>query len=672
MTYGSGRRVVVLVTLLAAALCCPANCRHDRSDSDHVSHSARSLRGKAGKPHSPRTHDLRKEDHHSRGRYFPHMRHPGFEEAEKLPRTVHARVESGNRAHVAFEIDGTSFTFDLVPMMLYSADGGGVRYFGAGANMTEIETESSEGVDSAEAFHLASDDRQAIAYITSDGKVHGFFHHQDSAFMLQPADPHHARGDKHGYRQHYLKVLAQDRDRRLDVIEEETHAEHELSAGLQYLSGNLSQNATGARPREAHGSGRWQGTRFWPGCYPLDQVQHFLKIRIIIDVKAMQIYPNAAVRLAEEMVAMSNYIFENQLNIQLQIKHLDVYTDAATAPSYGGNNCGNPQDYTVYLDQRLRAMENANANSDAAVTMMLTGCGSAEGVVGYANVGALCSDRKGGATMVIHRVAGAAPWLTFAHELAHVIGADHAFDDSPDGQTGGQTGGIMDYYRDGRYRGETQFHPSYTKPDLCSALSDRYYKCGLSKFEVSDASYTPTTSTPVSTHYNDGNYYGGWRPSAGLCVRDPDEPQCIVSPGYLEGEDYPNNHFCSIECLDVGTPIRVTFWKVRGLGDPMTINGQDYGSNKWESAPHGVVPTGSITWTTDGSKSRPGWRMCRDPDNTTAPGPGGGEASTTSSASSGSTSASVRSTSSSLSPLLITAMLTAAASLLRIRGEPGC
>jgi hypothetical protein len=146
-----------------------------------------------------------------------------------------------------------------------------------------------------------------------------------------------------------------------------------------------------------------------------------------------------------DMISNSNFIYVNQMNIYLTVKSIAIaqtlsdakYTTWNDAPSSGPKTC-RAQDMSTTLNNLVayrRTLVAGDAFRDTAATHLLTDCFPPPGTVGLAYVGTICSTTMASGVDTYSTTI----WKTFAHELGHNYGANHAFQ-----QGQGTTGGIMD------------------------------------------------------------------------------------------------------------------------------------------------------------------------------------------------------------------------------------
>jgi hypothetical protein len=232
---------------------------------------------------------------------------------------------------------------------------------------------------------------------------------------------------------------------------------------------------------------RWAGTKWYPGCYNDDSTPHVMKVGVCIDNTAKggdswnqrRGYSYNGGSYQSEIAYQFNQatmIYQNQMNIELQVGFTITYANDAAAPNLFDSNCAVGASINNQLNQLKDFVSGglggkANPN-DVVSTHMFTGCNpSGYGTVGLAWVGTLCNG--GYATGVNHMNSG---WTTFAHELGHNFKASHSFEA---GQ--GRTGGIMDY-GDGKLDGIYQFNTQYRKSQVCGHVNSVQSRCSSAAF----------------------------------------------------------------------------------------------------------------------------------------------------------------------------------------------
>lgn len=95
----------------------------------------------------------------------------------------------------------------------------------------------------------------------------------------------------------------------------------------------------------------------------------------------------------------------------------------------------------------------------------------------------------------------------------------------------------------------------------------------------------------------------GWTLVSGQCTID--NAGCASSPNYPNY--YQNNQACQINTGSERGAINVISFNTERWFDHLNINGRDYNGY---SGPQGVVAAGTITWSSDYSVTRTGWKIC--------------------------------------------------------------
>jgi hypothetical protein len=186
----------------------------------------------------------------------------------------------------------------------------------------------------------------------------------------------------------------------------------------------------------------------WTNCFPTQNVPKRLLLSFVLDTGYVRRYKSnieAAIASIYDMITNSNFMYVNQMNVYLVVKSIAVaqslddpqYATWNDAPSSGPKTC-RAQDMSTTLNNLVawrRTLPAGNAFRDAAATHLMTDCFPPPGTVGLAYVGTLCQTPLASGV----NTYSATTWKTFAHELGHNFGGNHAFQE---GQ--GRTGGIMD------------------------------------------------------------------------------------------------------------------------------------------------------------------------------------------------------------------------------------
>ena len=105
---------------------------------------------------------------------------------------------------------------------------------------------------------------------------------------------------------------------------------------------------------------------------------------------------------------------------------------------------------------------------------------------------------------------------------------------------------------------------------------------------------------------------------------------CVVSGQCVHSAHYPrpydDNERCTLRPVR-GQPLRVEAFATEESEDYLVINGVRYSgrmANDWvgHAPPQSIIPDRDITWSSDGSVSRSGWRICQGPPPPPPPSPG--------------------------------------------------
>lgn len=195
-------------------------------------------------------------------------------------------------------------------------------------------------------------------------------------------------------------------------------------------------------------------------CFPNDKIgSHVFTVDIAYTT-------DAARAKLEEWLDQTSAILFAQTHIRLEL-------GAATQKEYNCNAVDINDDSTLiqHSGQSLAngglyiwAVDNCQVNLDE--NRIILGAAFQSSVCNHLNQGIILTD--------------SAAFDTVAHEVGHLIGAEHPFDNVEDQ---GKYGGIMDYNRNGLHNGIVQFKPDQ-KTALCTTL--RHATCRLSCNDTAD------------------------------------------------------------------------------------------------------------------------------------------------------------------------------------------
>merc|ERR1711971_375256 len=117
------------------------------------------------------------------------------------------------------------------------------------------------------------------------------------------------------------------------------------------------------------------------------------------------------------------------------------------------------------------------------------------------------------------------------------------------------------------------------------------------------ATTTIATMTTTSTSTLD-KQIPMWQVTDGPCSIDAHH--CLRSPNYPD--NYDKKQSCTIEVdASLAAPIVATSFETEARYDKLVVNGASYSGS---DGPVGVVPQGSISWSSDGSVQKSGFMLC--------------------------------------------------------------
>lgn len=282
-----------------------------------------------------------------------------------------------------------------------------------------------------------------------------------------------------------------------------------------------------------------RGSRFlqaiepWDNCYSGEETPRHLDIGITVDCsfyKHNQFRVDLVLNAIESYVSRTNLVFSQQFNIYLRVKQVVVLACSGDDADIPFNLCKESieDDLSLFADW-VSDLDFEQADQPLQIAKqglwhLLTACHDSPGNIGIAYVqdpddqsryGTVCEHSvRGSLNVAVTSVTSGTPWLTFAHEVAHNLGARHSFEDGK-----GNTGGIMDTGSSGLYNGVVQFNP-YRKDEICHELDYSINSgiCSYTKENSRHSFYVPFDDGCLDSHSTASCGSNGERCENGLCV----------------------------------------------------------------------------------------------------------------------------------------------------------
>ena len=192
----------------------------------------------------------------------------------------------------------------------------------------------------------------------------------------------------------------------------------------------------------------------WSDCYPKASSGYKLKIGIAVGSMFQSTFGKNTAAQVQSMVSSVNFIYKNQLNIELVVDHL-----------YTGSGQFNDECLTGIGSQMVSFREWPKPSSQGLWHLIDDCFGRSPGsVAGTAYMRAICRRPKNVGVTYCNGRNCARGFKTLAHEFGHNFGAEHSFEEGRR-----TTGGIMDY-GSGILNGIYQFNSKYRKDEICTEL----------------------------------------------------------------------------------------------------------------------------------------------------------------------------------------------------------
>jgi len=232
----------------------------------------------------------------------------------------------------------------------------------------------------------------------------------------------------------------------------------------------------------------------WVQCYEGQEQRHTISIGFAMDRHMYAQVGNSidgAVSYISSLISEVNLVYKAQFNFELVVA--DVYIADASDKNVGWNTEGKCDLSTGDLLTKFRLWQDRPSNQ--GLWYLLSDCVDTH-VVGKAYIGSLCNERSNFA--VSHHRSN--DWRIAAHEIGHIFGAWHTFEEGM-----GNTGGIMDYgngmLTEGKHKGEYGFNEKYRRSEICNTLSRVIPQCEFIKVKtlVPSVATLKPTSSPTSS-----------------------------------------------------------------------------------------------------------------------------------------------------------------------------
>ena len=220
-------------------------------------------------------------------------------------------------------------------------------------------------------------------------------------------------------------------------------------------------------------------TRF-ENCYPHSELKHRLNIGIVLTNACYELWCGGNITTASAMIDILvrrvNEIYVSQLNVELHVTELIVMTDAGKGVNGSLSWNTGPNERCPKIGESLKAFrhtmwQKSEEYPSQALWILIDDCrrdissqrAPDERYIGLAYNGKACRNVSYKVAEIRIRTRGN-EWWYFAHELGHLLGAHHSFEEGV-----GTTGGIMDYGNTTAPGNDRPgFNEKYRKLELCT------------------------------------------------------------------------------------------------------------------------------------------------------------------------------------------------------------
>eukprot|EP00924_Labyrinthula_sp_SR-Ha-C_P003396 snap_masked-scaffold_15-processed-gene-8.33-mRNA-1 protein AED:0.38 eAED:0.38 QI:0/0/0/0.5/1/1/4/0/999 len=210
----------------------------------------------------------------------------------------------------------------------------------------------------------------------------------------------------------------------------------------------------------------------WNDCYNAATELHELAIGVSVGSNLLKQIGGSEnlLQYIELIVANTNVFYYQQLNVKLVVHAVEFVSEEDAGSVLWDNH-----DCQQTIQEQLKSYKKVSRPSRQGIWHLMDDCygkgvNSDGGAIGLAHINAVCSDSTANVATTWYNDAGGT-WLIFAHEVGHLFGAQHTWEEGV-----GETGGIMDYgdrlYNPENPLTEYQFNRKYRFDDICDIIKE--------------------------------------------------------------------------------------------------------------------------------------------------------------------------------------------------------